>query len=146
MSQRHPTVARDPGARLHRFPFEPHRTPVSVAYQSSTAPAITTPRASRSAYHSPARTLSETFGQMVRERDHPGLERWVTAAEKSNLRELVSFVAGIRRDRAAVEQMLSTEWSNGQCEGQINRVKMIKRQMYGRANFDLLRQRVLHAA
>jgi len=93
-----------------------------------------------------ARTLAQTFGQMVREQDHPGLERWVTAAEKSNLRELVSFVAGIRRDRAAVEQMLSTEWSNGQCEGQINRVKMIKRQMYGRANFDLLRQRVLHAA
>ncbi len=42
--------------------------------------------------------------------------------------------------------MLLTDWSNGQCEGQINRAKLLKRQMYGRANFDLLRQRILHAA
>jgi len=92
------------------------------------------------------RTLAQTFGQMVPERDHPELKRWLAAVAESNLRELVSFVAGIRRDRAALEQMLLTKWSNGQCEGQINRVKMIKRQMYGRANFDLLRQRVLCAA
>ncbi len=110
MSQRHPTVARDPGARLHRFPFEPHRTPVSVAYQSSTAPAITTPRASRSAYHSPARTLSETFGQMVRERDHPGLERWVTAAEESNLRELVSSVSGSPSSRPSSRSATVDDW------------------------------------
>jgi transposase len=51
----------------------------------------------------------------------------------------------LRRDRAAVEAALAQAWSNGQTEGQVNRLKPIKRQMYGRARFDLLRQRVLHA-
>jgi len=49
-------------------------------------------------------------------------------------------------DRAAVEAGLSLEWSNGQTEGQVNKLKLLKRQMYGRANFDLLRRRVLRAA
>jgi transposase len=49
-------------------------------------------------------------------------------------------------DRAAVEAGLSLEWSNSQTEGQVNKLKLLKRQMYGRANFDLLRQRVLRAA
>jgi len=49
-------------------------------------------------------------------------------------------------DRAAVEAGLIQEWSNGQTEGQINKLKLLKRQMYGRAGFDLLRRRVLHAA
>ncbi len=49
-------------------------------------------------------------------------------------------------DRAAVEAGLTQVWSNGQTEGQINKLKLLKRQMYGRAKFDLLRQRVLHAA
>lgn len=57
-----------------------------------------------------------------------------------------SFAAGLRLDGEAVVAALSSEWSNGQTEGQINRLKMIKRQMYGRANFDLLRARALHAA
>jgi transposase len=56
------------------------------------------------------------------------------------------FTVGLRRDQAAVAAALSCEWSNGQTEGQINRLKTIKRQMYGRANFDLLRARVLHRA
>jgi transposase len=50
------------------------------------------------------------------------------------------------QDQAAVEAALSLEWSNGQVEGQVNRLKFLKRQMYGRASFDLLRARVLHAA
>jgi transposase len=49
-------------------------------------------------------------------------------------------------DRAAVEAALSLEWSNGQTEGQVNKLKLLKRSMYGRANFDLLRLRLLHAA
>ena len=71
---------------------------------------------------------------------------WLGRAEQSQLPELLGFVAGIRRDKTAVEQMLLSPWSNGQVEGQVNRLKVLKRQMYGRANFDLLRKRVLYAA
>ena len=57
---------------------------------------------------------------------------------------LRSFAAGIRRDYDAVKAAASTAWSNGPVEGQVNRLKFIKRQMFGRANFDLLRRRVLY--
>jgi transposase len=56
-----------------------------------------------------------------------------------------SFIAGLDRDRKAVEAALTLHWSNGPVEGQVNRLKAIKRQMYGRANFDLLRAHVLAA-
>ena len=60
--------------------------------------------------------------------------------------EFEGFAAGLRRDQEAVVAALSCGWSNGRTEGQTNRLKTIKRQMYGRANFDLLRARVLHTA
>ncbi len=60
--------------------------------------------------------------------------------------ELENYASGLDRDQAAVLAALTLEWSNGQTEGQVNRLKTLKRQMYGRANFDLLRKRVLHAA
>ena len=53
------------------------------------------------------------------------------------------FATGLLRDWAAVQAALSSPWSNGQAEGQVNRLKMLKRQMFGRAKFDLLRKRVL---
>jgi hypothetical protein len=56
-----------------------------------------------------------------------------------------TFAAGLEQDRAAVRAALTTPWSNGQAEGQITRLKLLKRQMYGRAGFDLLRRRVLLA-
>jgi transposase len=59
---------------------------------------------------------------------------------------LRGFATGIINDVAAVRAALSQPWSNGPVEGQVNRLKMLKRQMYGRAKFDLLRSRVLHAA
>jgi len=93
-----------------------------------------------------AQPLVQEFGRLVRERDHPALERWLDAVNESDLPDMMSFAAGLRRDRSAVDQMLLTEWSNGQCEGQINRAKLLKRQMYGRAKFDLLRRRILRAA
>lgn len=93
-----------------------------------------------------AYSLAQEFGRLVRARDHPALERWLLTAEQTQVPELVGFVAGMRRDQAAVEQMLLTEWSNGQLEGQVNRLKLLKRAMYGRAKFDLLRRRVLHAS
>ncbi|GAC1552513.1 MAG: hypothetical protein NVS2B7_28510 [Herpetosiphon sp.] len=60
--------------------------------------------------------------------------------------ELRQFAASLQRDYAAVRAGLSEVWSNGQLEGQVNRLKLLKRQMFGRAKFDLLRTRVLHAA
>ena len=60
--------------------------------------------------------------------------------------EIENFGRALRRDYEAVAAALKYEWSSGQVEGQINRLKLIKRQMYGRASFDLLRQRLLEAA
>jgi transposase len=83
------------------------------------------------------------FARILRERDTAAFEAWLTAAQTTALR---GFVAGIRGDIAAVRAALSQPWSNGPVEGQVNRLKMLKRQMYGRAKFDLLRNRVLYAA
>lgn len=71
---------------------------------------------------------------------------WLESAQDSSVRELRQFAHGIERDRAAVEAALFRAESNGPTEGQINRLKLIKRAMYGRAHFDLLRLRVVHAA
>jgi transposase len=90
--------------------------------------------------------LARAFRQLVREFDGAALEQWLEGAEASGVREVMAFAAGIRRDRGAVDAMLRTPWNNGQLEGQVNRLKTFKRTMYGRANFDLLRQRVLYAS
>ncbi len=87
--------------------------------------------------------LAQAFGMMVRERHSAALDGWLHAAVMSGIPELLSFVVGIQRDKAAVVAGLTVAWSQGQVEGQVNRLKLIKRSMYGRANFDLLRQRVL---
>jgi transposase len=91
-------------------------------------------------------TLAQEFAVMVRERDHARLDSWLKQAESSGLRALKSFAGGIRRDYAAVRAGLRVVYSNGVVEGNVNRLKYLKRQMYGRANFDLLRKRVLYAA
>jgi transposase len=87
--------------------------------------------------------LAQRFATMVRERRAEELATWLQQAEQSGITAFRSFAAGVRRDYAAVEAALSLPWSNGQVEGQVNRLKFIKRQMYGRAHFDLLRRRVL---
>src|SRR5262249_43377800 len=89
--------------------------------------------------------LAQDFITMVRERKADVLEGWFTRADASAIGELQSFVAGLERDKPAVVAALSLPYSNGQVEGQITRLKLIKRSMYGRANLDLLRQRVLAA-
>ena len=82
----------------------------------------------------------------MRTRDRPGLATWSERAEASSWAEIRSFATGLHRDQSAVEEALSSKWSNGQTEGQINRLKVLKRQMYGRAKLDLLRKRFLYAA
>ena len=71
------------------------------------------------------------------------LDDWLEQMESCGVKKLQNFALGLRQDYGAVRAALIYDWSNGQVEGQVNRLKTIKRQMYGRANFDLLRQRVL---
>jgi transposase len=68
------------------------------------------------------------------------------AAEQSDIPEFHGFANGIRRDLHAVAAALKWDWSNGQTEGQVNRLKTLKRAMYGRAKLDLLRLRLVYAA
>jgi transposase len=90
--------------------------------------------------------LAGTFAEMVRQRSPRPLAEWLAEAEGSACVELRSFAAGVRADEAAVGAALTEAWSNGPVEGQVNRLKTIKRQMYGRAGLQLLRARVRSAA
>ena len=89
--------------------------------------------------------LIQEFRSVLSQRHPDDLDAWVAlASEPSILPEIKQFAHNLQQDWAAVSQAVLQPWSNGQVEGQVNRLKLIKRQMYGRANFDLLRQRVLH--
>jgi len=88
--------------------------------------------------------LTQSFQKMVRERIADEFENWLGVAGKSIVPGMKNFAAGLKRDYQAVKMALSQPWSNGQVEGQVNRLKLIKRQMQGRAKLDLLRQRVIH--
>lgn len=89
-------------------------------------------------------TLGQQFVAMIHDRQPEALVPWLTAVFESGIGALIRLAKGIQQDFQAVEAALSLPWSNGQTEGQVNRLKLIKRQMYGRAKFDLLRKRVLH--
>lgn len=91
-----------------------------------------------------AHHLARRFVTMVCERQADQFDTWLSDAENCGVSDLTSFAAGIRRDYAAVHAALTYKWSNGPVEGHVNRLKVLKRLMYGRAKFDLLRIRVLH--
>jgi transposase len=93
----------------------------------------------------PISKLNQQFVNMVRERRADALEDWLEGCRQSGLVDLETFAQGIERDYAAVVAGLSLPWSNGIVEGHVNRLKLIKRTMYGRASFELLRQKVLRA-
>jgi len=90
--------------------------------------------------------LAEAFIALVRGRKAAQFDAWLHQAEHSVVPPLQRFAKRLRADYEAVRAALSLDWSNGQTEGQINRLKTIKRQMYGRANLDLLERRFLLAA
>lgn len=90
-----------------------------------------------------ATTLALAFLDLVRQREVEALEPWFQQARASAIPELERFAAGLERDGAAVRAALTLPYSNGQVEGQVNKLKLVKRMAYGRAKFDLLRQRVL---
>lgn len=92
-----------------------------------------------------AKELAQELTRIVRERSLNQLNEWLRATMQRKLKEYVSFARGLSEDYEAVKNALRYEWSNGQLEGWVNRLKLIKRQMYGRAKFDLLKARVLHS-
>ena len=90
--------------------------------------------------------LAQAFMQMLREQKGEQLDAWLAKVEASHLPELESFARGIRQNQAAVQAGLTLLWSQGTLEGHVNRLKLIKRSMYGRAKLPLLRTRVLQVA
>lgn len=90
-----------------------------------------------------ARSLIDRFQATIRTRSESDLNAWATEASTSLV---ASFANGIMRDRSAVHAAVTEHWSNGQTEGQITRLKLVKRQMYGRGKLDLLQARLIGAA
>ena len=90
--------------------------------------------------------LLQAFLRMIRERQAEHLDAWMNEARSSGIKELLSFVAGIERDYEAVKAGLTLKWSQGPVEGTVNKLKVHKRLMYGRAGFPLLRQKMLHCS
>ena len=91
------------------------------------------------------RRLTREFAEMVRGLEGEDLDGWLKDAEESRSTAMRSFAAGLRKDLDAVRAGLTEEWSNGCVEGFVNKLKLLKRQGYGRAGFDLLRARMLAA-
>lgn len=89
---------------------------------------------------SPAITQAQEFVQefrtLLRTRDAVGYDQWREKVAQSELKELQSFARGLLKDESAVRAAFTLGWSNGQVEGQVNKVKTVKRAMYGRASFD----------
>jgi transposase len=88
--------------------------------------------------------LVQQFLQMVRKLEGERLDAWLASVAQSQIEELQRFANGLEQDKAAVLMGLTHSHNNAQAEGQVTRIKLIKRMMYGRAGFPLLRQRVLH--
>jgi len=92
-----------------------------------------------------AYTLSQAFLTLVRERRGADLEAWITEVSASGIAALARFAQGLQEDLTAITAGLTLPWSNGPVEGHVNRLKLLKRQSYGRAGVGLLRQRMMQA-
>ena len=87
--------------------------------------------------------LARDFAAMVRQQLPEKFSEWVQRAQDSGLSTFANLAKSLLTDEAAVRAALEYEWSNGQTEGFVNKLKLLKRQMYGRANLDLLKIRLL---
>ncbi len=83
---------------------------------------------------------------MLRGRRGEQLDSWLKLAEEQGVSELQGFAQSLKKDYDAVSAGLTLEWSQGQVEGHVHRLKLIKRQAYGRVSFEMLRKRVLRRA
>lgn len=88
---------------------------------------------------------TQDFAAMARERQGERLDAWLSEVDACGVSVLQRFAKGVHADLAAVRAGLTEEWSNGQTEGFVHKLKLLKRQGYGRAGFDLLRQRMTAA-
>jgi len=93
-----------------------------------------------------AQELALSFIEMIRERRAERFDDWISQVMESRIPELKSFADSLKQDRSAVVAALTYAWNNGRVEGQVNRLKLVKRSMYGRAKPDLLKARMLKAA
>jgi transposase len=91
-----------------------------------------------------AYTLAQHFVQLLREHRVEELDVWLATCAKSQIPDLVTFAAGLQKELSAIRAAVTLPYSTGPVEGQVNRLKLIKRSMYGRGSFDLLRRRVLY--
>jgi transposase len=89
-----------------------------------------------------AREVITAFHTMIRKKAHADLDPWL---ERACASLVTSFANGVIKDKAAINAAITTFWSNGQTEGQITKLKLVKRQMYGRAKLDLLQARLIGA-
>jgi len=136
-----PPASQPPSARQLSFEWARRPEDRGVAEQAR----LNAIRA-RSTELTAALDLAEEFADLIRKRSSGTLSEWLTRGEASSSPDLRRFAEGIRRDEAAVQAAVTETWSNGPVEGHVNRLKTIKRQMYGRAGFVLLRARVVNAA
>lgn len=90
-----------------------------------------------------AQQLSLDFYRMLKTKNKSQLNQWFSDVSKSGVIDLQRVAAGMEADATAICEAISSKWSNGVVEGHVNRLKMLKRQMYGRAGFELLRRRVM---
>jgi len=93
-----------------------------------------------------AYAVTQDFATMLRRREGERLDQWIETAAQSGGDDLKRFARWLRDDYAAVQAGLTLDYSNGQVEGQVTRLKLVRRSMYGRGRFDLLERRVLYAA
>ena len=91
-------------------------------------------------------TLARDFADLVRSRQPDRLDGWLARATSSTVSALQRFAQGLHDDYAAVKAGVTVPWSNGPVEGHINRLKMLKRHMFGRAHLDLLSCRFVRAS
>lgn len=91
-----------------------------------------------------AYTLAHQFQTILREHQSAEFPAWLEEAQTSQVSGLPGFVKSLKTDLEAVTASVSQLWSNGPTEGHVNRLKQIKRQMYGRGKLDLLKRRIMH--
>jgi len=140
-----PTVTETP-----RRPLTPRRATWLVLRPSERATAQDHPQLAQLTTQTPALAeavaLAQDFAALVRQRQPTQLKPWLVRADQSTLPPFRRFARGLRADYGAVQAAVTLPWSQGPIEGQINRLKMLKRHMYGRARLDLLARRFLLTA
>lgn len=118
---------------------------IPMASATTTAPCSAT-CARRARWPRPPYPLLQEFARMVKTRTPESLDTWLAAAGDCGVPDVATFADGLRRESAALRAALTLPWSTGPVEGQITRLKLIKRQGYGRSGLDTLKRRFIHAA